>query len=112
VGGVLARQPDASRPQAWSAGAIFLLLQTVLGVATQPFTRRVDITPALPSSIDEIEVSNLRIAGGTIGLRLRRQNNGVAMEITDNPDDLEVIIHPATRHHNQLRGDNMPAVSK
>jgi glycogen debranching enzyme len=111
VGGVIARQPDASRPQAWSAGAVFLFMQTVLGIATQPFSRRVDITPALPSSIDEITVDNIAIAGGRLGLRLVRQNNAVLMEVRDNPNDLDITIHPATPDHAHLHGERMPAVS-
>ena len=94
VGGVLAIQPDASRPQAWSAGAIFLLLQTILGISTEPFSRRVDVTPALSSGIDEIVVDNLHIAGCTLGLRLVRHDTGVLMEIFKNPDELDVIVHP------------------
>jgi len=112
IGGLLARQPDASRPQAWSAGAIFLLLQTVLGVATKPFARRVDITPGLPSAIDEIVVEKMRIAGGRLSLRMIRQGNAALLEIVENPDDLDIIVHPATRGHARLRGDNMPAVSQ
>jgi glycogen debranching enzyme len=111
VGGVLARQPDASRPQAWSAGAIFLLLQTVLGVATKPFERRVDITPALPSSINEIVAQNIRIGGGTLSLRLVREGNAALLEIMDNPDDLDVLVHPANSGHRRISGEDMPAVA-
>ena len=60
--GVLARQPDASRPQAWSAGAIFLLLQTWLGAAPRPFQKHVDITPVLPRDLTEIAVKNMKIS--------------------------------------------------
>lgn len=99
VGGVLARQPDASRPQAWSAGAIFLLLQTLLGIAPQPFSKRVNLTPALPASIDHIEARDIPIAGGHLSLRVERSNSGVLLEIIDNPDNLDVVIHPAMTFH-------------
>jgi hypothetical protein len=112
VGGVLARQPDACRPQAWSAGVIFLFLQTILGIAPRPFTKIVDITPALPSCMNEIVVENLSIAGGCLGLRLVRENNSVLMEIKDNPDDLDIIIHPATPNHRHLQGPEAPAISR
>jgi glycogen debranching enzyme len=112
VGGVIAQQPDASRPQAWSAGAIFLFLQTILGISTHPFSSRVDITPVLPASVNEIVVENIAIAGGRLGLRLVREGNAVLMEVRDNPDDLDITIHPATRNHAHLRGDHQPAVSR
>jgi glycogen debranching enzyme len=112
TGGVLARQPDASRPQAWSAGAIFMFLQTILGIAARPFSTRIDITPALPSCLNELSADDIKIAGGTISLRLLRQNNGVLMEIKDNSDDLDIVVHPATRNHHHLVGPEMPAVSR
>jgi glycogen debranching enzyme len=102
IGGVLARQPDASRPQAWSAGAIFLLLQTWLGITAQPFSRRIDITPVLPASISDITIKDLSIAGGRISLRALRQGGSVFLDITDNPDDLDITIHPATRQHHRI----------
>jgi glycogen debranching enzyme len=112
AGGVLARQPDASRPQAWSAGAIFLLLQTVLGIAPRPFSDRIDLTPALPSILREFIADDISIAGGTICLRLVREGNGLLMEIRANPDDLEIVVHPATRNHHHFVGPDMPAISR
>ena len=112
VGGVLARQPDASRPQAWSAGAIFLLVQTMLGVSTPAFSERLDVTPALPAQIDEITVRNMHVGGGAISLRLVKEGHSVLMEIIENSADLDVVIHPAIRNHyrpNHVRG---PAVSR
>jgi glycogen debranching enzyme len=111
VGGVLARQPDASRPQAWSAGAIFSLLQTILGVAQAPFSNRVDVTPALPSCINEIVVSNLCMGGARLSLRLLRDGTSVLMDIVDNPNELDIVIHPAGRNHHGQVGEQMPATS-
>jgi glycogen debranching enzyme len=112
VGGVLARQPDASRPQAWSAGAIFSLLQTLVGIAPRPFSNFVDVTPALPAGLDEIVVENMSISGGTLSLRLVRENNAVLIEIIDNPNDLDIVIHPASRGHYHPHGKDKPAVSQ
>jgi glycogen debranching enzyme len=111
VGGVLARQPDASRPQAWSAGAIFSLLQTILGVAQAPFSKRVDITPALPACMNAIIVTNLCMGGCRLSLRLVRDGTSVLMDIVDNPDELDIVIHPAGRNHHGEQSDNMPATS-
>jgi glycogen debranching enzyme len=98
TGGVLARQPDASRPQAWSAGLIFLLVQNVLGISSNPFSNRVDVTPALPSCLDEIVAENMSIADSKLSLRLVREGGRVLMDIVDNPDSLELVVHPATRN--------------
>lgn len=98
TGGVLARQPDASRPQAWSSGLIFLFMQNVLGIASNPFSNRVDVTPALPSCLNEVVVENMRIANAHLSMRLVRDGARVLMDIIDNPDGLDIIVHPATRH--------------
>lgn len=101
IGGVLALQPDASRPQAWSSGAIFLLLQTWLGLAPRPFARHVDVTPALPASVREIVVDGMAVAGSRLSLRIVRadDSSSVLLEIRDNPDDLDIMIHPVSRSH-------------
>jgi glycogen debranching enzyme len=95
--GVLALQPDASRPQAWSAGAIFLWLQTFLGITPRPFSKHVHLSPTLPESIERLGVKDLAIAGGRLSLALSRNDHGVEMMIVDNPQDLEITLHPATR---------------
>ncbi|MGI8824059.1 MAG: amylo-alpha-1,6-glucosidase [Chloroflexota bacterium] len=112
IGGVLARQPDASRPQAWSAGAGVLFLQIILGIAPRPFSSRVDISPVLPSCLTELTLSNMSIAGGRLGLRLVREGNSVLMEVTDNPSGLDIVIHPAARDHHHISGPDMPAMSR
>ncbi len=107
--GVLARQPDASRPQAWSAGASFLLMQTWLGVAPRPFSSHVDITPVMPSHITEMVVRDMRILGTRLSLRLVKERNAVLLDIADNPGNLDIMIHPASHTQRQLVGENMPA---
>jgi len=97
VGGVLARQPNASRPQAWSSGAIFLMLQSMIGLAPRAFTRQVDITPALPSQIQELVIDKMPVLDTTLSLRLRRGGSGVLIEVMDNPGNLDLLIHPVRK---------------
>ncbi|HEX8919087.1 MAG TPA: glycogen debranching N-terminal domain-containing protein [Chloroflexota bacterium] len=111
VGGVLARQPDASRPQAWSAASVFLLLQTLLGIAPRPFSKQVDITPTLPTCIDELRADGIDIVGSKLSLRLVRDGRSILLEVVDNPNDLDVLIHPATKHAGQLSTPLGPATS-
>jgi glycogen debranching enzyme len=106
TGGVLGRQPDASRPQAWSAGLMFLFVQNILGMSSNPFSTRIDLTPALPSCLDEIVVENASIAGSHISLRLVRQGTHVLLDVMSNPDELDIVVHPAThnREHAERHG--------
>jgi len=107
--GVLARQPDASRPQAWSAGAIFLLLQTWLGIAPRAFSRHVDITPVMPRNVSEIVIRDMAILGSHLSLRLVKEGNALLLEIADNPGNLDIMIHPASQIQRELTGEDMPA---
>jgi len=56
-------------------------------------------------------VDKLSIAGSCLSLRLVRDHDAVLMEIKDNPNDLDILIHPATRHAHQLAAPNRPAIS-
>jgi glycogen debranching enzyme len=94
---VLAQQPDASRPQAWSAASIFLWIQSWLGITPRPFSRHVDISPALPTCVEKLSVKDVAIAGCHLSLTLLRAPNGtVQLQIDDNPDGLRLTIHPVT----------------
>jgi hypothetical protein len=40
-----------------------------------------------------------------------REGNGILLEIRDNPDELDVVVHPAMRNHHRPSGADQPAVS-
>jgi glycogen debranching enzyme len=91
----LGRQPDASRPQAWSAGSIFLWLQSWLGISPRPFSRYVELSPTLPDSIERVSVKDVAIAGGHLSLTISRGPTGaMQLQIDENPDHLGITIHP------------------
>jgi glycogen debranching enzyme len=96
--GVLSLQPDASRPQAWSAGAMYLWVQSWLGLSPRPFSRHIDVRPSMPQGIERITVRNLSVADARISLGIVRTDDGtVHLHVLDNPDCLRVTIHPITR---------------
>jgi len=61
--------PVACLPQAWAAGAVFMMLQACLGVKIDGAARRVEITdPRLPIGIDRLRVEDLRVGPHKISL--------------------------------------------
>ncbi len=62
-------------PQAWSAGAPFLLLQAALGLRPGAFGEPPALDPALPEGLDRIEVRGLR--GGGLRAAERRHSFSV-----------------------------------
>jgi glycogen debranching enzyme len=67
--------PVACVPQAWSAAAVFLCIQTVLGLAVEPDGRGISLDPLLPEGVDRFEAAGLRVGAGAIDVRIERKGN-------------------------------------
>ena len=73
--------PVACSPQAWAAGAVFLLLQTCLGLSIQADQSTVCLTsPSLPEFVAEVHIDNLRVGSGTVALVMDRASHGIGVE--------------------------------
>src|SRR5262249_15235963 len=65
--------PVSCSPQAWSSGAIFLLLTSVLGIRPSAPRKELNIVnPALPPFLDQLSIRNLRVAGSRADLDFSR----------------------------------------
>jgi glycogen debranching enzyme len=65
--------PVACSPQAWSAGASFLILQTMLGIEAHADRRELELQrPHLPSWLGKVTMSNLRIGDAQVDLLFHR----------------------------------------
>ncbi len=74
--------PVACSPQAWSAASVFLLIQASLGLKIDATAGRVVFTrPALPSSLPELRIFNLEVAGGRVDLLLTRHDDDVSVRV-------------------------------
>jgi len=72
--------PVACAPQAWAAGAVFLLLQTCLGLSIDGIHGTICFTrPALPPFIGDVSINNLRVGEGSIDLVVDRSFRGVGV---------------------------------
>jgi glycogen debranching enzyme len=75
--------PLACAPQAWAAGAVFLMLQASLGIAVRAVERRVVFDrPVLPPVLESLAIEGLRVGPALLDLRLTRESSGVAVEVT------------------------------
>ncbi len=85
--------PVACLPQAWSAGSVFMLLQSCLGITIDGWQGDILLDhPALPEGIDRLDLRGLSLGGDTIDLRFERtgthiaclpqSRNGAAIRIT------------------------------
>jgi glycogen debranching enzyme len=69
--------PVACVPQAWSAGATFLCIRTMLGLSVAPDGGTVTLDPLLPEGVNSFAASGLRVGAGAIDLRLERKGGRV-----------------------------------
>jgi glycogen debranching enzyme len=86
------RYPVACSPQAWSAGAIFMLLQATLGLEVDAIDRQVRFRHArLPTFLDELRIEGLRVGDARIDLALQRQPQGVGINILEREGTVEIL---------------------
>jgi glycogen debranching enzyme len=72
--------PVACLPQAWAAGAVFMMLQACLGLKLHGEMAEVEIhNPNLPVGIDRLSVQGLKVGHGEIDLVFERQGPRVAV---------------------------------
>jgi glycogen debranching enzyme len=87
--------PVACSPQAWAAGAVFLLVQACLGTTVQGARNRIVFDrPYLPKGIPQLWIKGLRSSNASVDLFFDRRNDAVRVEVTDQQGDIEVVATP------------------
>lgn len=85
--------PIACHPQAWSAGSIPYMLETLLGLEPDAFDRRLRVVrPILPEEIGRVDLRDIRVGDARADLRFVRTPDGVDLEVLDVDGELEVRI--------------------
>ena len=74
--------PVACSPQAWAAGAPFLMLQAMLGISARAHEDRLTVhMPHLPPWLNTVELHNLRIGDSRMSLVFRREGEQTAFSL-------------------------------
>jgi glycogen debranching enzyme len=85
--------PVACSPQSWSAASVFLFLQAALGISIDGVRGRVALVrPALPSFLNDLEITNLRVGAAVIDLHLTRHGEDVSAKVLRREGELEILI--------------------
>jgi len=80
-------------PQAWAAGAVFMLLAACLGLSIDAVNRRLILEqPYLPSSISHLWVRKLKVQSASVDLYLERKGDSVGVEIREQRGEIEVEV--------------------
>jgi glycogen debranching enzyme len=91
--GVPVHYPVACHPQAWAAGSVPFMLQTLLGLTPQAFDGRLRIVrPLLPDPLRDLEIRGLRVGPARVDLRFeRRAGHTAAVKVLQSQGRLEVV---------------------
>ena len=85
--------PVACSPQAWSAGAAFMFLQTMLGLRGHAEANELELLrPNLPDWLGKVTVTNLRIGEASVDLLFHRWRGTTSAEVLRKVGDLSVTI--------------------
>ena len=84
--------PVACAPQSWAAAAVFLLLQSCLGVRVDGTSRQVSfVRTVLPEQLDWVRIDSLQVGDASLDLLLTRQAHDVGISVLRREGDVEVI---------------------
>ena len=77
----------ANVPQAWAAGASFMLLQAMLGLQQDAPRGKLYVDPALPDWLPDVTLTDLRLGRRRFAIRFWRDGKDTVFEVlAGNPD--------------------------
>jgi glycogen debranching enzyme len=84
--------PVACAPQAWAAGAVFLVLQACLGLSIHAKESRIYLHhTALPEAIEHVRIRNLKIGASSVDLAFERHAESVMVDVLRRTGDVEIV---------------------
>jgi glycogen debranching enzyme len=84
--------PVACAPQSWAAAAVFLLLESSLGVSIRAPQRQVLFEhPRLPAFLPWVRILGLRVGDATLDLLLERHDFDVAIQVLRRSGEVQVV---------------------
>ncbi|MES2570629.1 MAG: amylo-alpha-1,6-glucosidase, partial [Verrucomicrobiota bacterium] len=85
--------PVACNPQAWASASVFFLLQSCLGLRINAEQNRIYFEhPALPESLPNIQIRDLKLPSGTVDIALQRRDGSVGVTVSRRTGTADVVI--------------------
>jgi glycogen debranching enzyme len=86
--------PVACSPQAWASGAVFQLLQAILGLEYDLQTNAIRLrNPAIPMAAGDITIRNLALGNSTISFLVRPYPNGtMSLRVLESTGNIKVSV--------------------
>ena len=85
--------PVACSPQAWAAGAAFLLLQSCLGISIDAEKKQITFEePYLPERISQLWIKRLRVGDSSVDVLVERSDYLVLVQTSENFSGINVFV--------------------
>ncbi len=85
--------PVACSPQAWAAGAVLMLIRTMLGLQADAPNQRLTLDrPILPAGLTKVVIRGLRVGDASCDLLLHRWRGLTSAEVLRKDARLEVVV--------------------
>jgi len=86
--------PVACHPQAWSAGAVPYLVEIMLGLEPDAFSKRLLVVrPILPDFVDRLEVRGMQVGEAVVDLKFERtSDSNVALKVLRAEGKLDIVL--------------------
>ena len=91
-----AQYPVSCSPQAWAAGSVFLVIQSLLGLRVDAAAERILLRPTLPTGINVLRVKNLHIGKHRVDFDVRREDGTLKVDVTQ-AAPVAVVVEPPSR---------------
>ncbi len=86
------RYPVACAPQAWAAGAAFMLLQACIGLEVDALASTLRVTnPRLPAFLQHLRIENVAVGDARLDLRLEREADGFKVDVVKRRGSAAVV---------------------
>ena len=87
---------EACSPQAWSASAVFTLVQSLLGLYPYAPLKMLLVDPNLPPWLPDITLRNLRVGAASADIRFfHKDGGGSDYEVLETRGTLHVVRQPS-----------------
>ncbi|WP_348267810.1 hypothetical protein P8936_00865 [Edaphobacter paludis] len=84
--------PVACAPQAWAAGAVFMALQSCLGLSIDATNSEIRLHHMmLPEFLKRVEVRNLKVGNGEVDLAFERYSDSVGVNILRRKGNVTIV---------------------
>lgn len=76
--------PVSCSPQAWASGAVFMLLQSALGLFPEAPARVLHVRdPVLPGFLRELTIAGMRVGNSRVALQFRRHRDRTLVNLLE-----------------------------